>query len=76
MMNESVPHTWLSIRRGDVPLVVSMPHTGTDLPEIEEGLQSTWLARRDADWWVDKLYSFAGDLGATVIRNVHLAYRH
>ena len=59
---------WLSIRRGEAPLVVSMPHTGTELPEIEAGLQSTWLARRDADWWVDKLYGFAGDLGATVIR--------
>ena len=68
MSNESVPYTWLSIRRGDAPLVVSMPHTGTELPEIETGLQSAWLARRDADWWVDKLYSFADDLGATVIR--------
>jgi formiminoglutamase len=58
----------LSIRRGEAPLVVSMPHTGTELPEIEAGLQSAWLARRDADWWVDKLYSFAEDLGATVIR--------
>ena len=68
MINESVPYTWLSIQRGAAPLVVSMPHTGTELPEIEGGLQSAWLARRDADWWVDKLYSFAGDLGATVIR--------
>jgi N-formylglutamate deformylase len=66
--NESVPYTGLSIRRGDAPLVVSMPHTGTELPEVEAGLQSAWLARRDADWWVDKLYSFADDLGATVIR--------
>jgi len=65
--DDSVPQ-WLSIRRGEAPLVVSMPHTGTELPEIEAGLQSAWLARRDADWWVDKLYGFAGDLGATVIR--------
>ena len=67
MSDDSVPQ-WLSIRRGEAPLVVSMPHTGTELPEIEAGLQSTWLARRDADWWVDKLYGFAGDLGATMIR--------
>jgi len=45
-----------------------MPHTGTDLPQIEANLESAWRARRDADWWIDRLYSFAGDLGATVIR--------
>ena len=66
-MSDEQPQ-WLNIRRGDAPLVVSMPHTGTELPDIEPGLVSPWLARRDADWWVDKLYSFAGDLGATVIR--------
>ena len=59
---------WLSVQRGEVPLVVSMPHTGTDLADIEASIVSPWLARRDADWWVDKLYGFAGDLGATVIR--------
>jgi formiminoglutamase len=46
-----------------------MPHTGTDLvPEIEAGLESPWLARKDADWWIHRLYGFASDLGATVIR--------
>jgi len=60
---------WLTIRRGTAPLVVSMPHTGTDLVGgIEARLESPWLARKDADWWVDKLYDFAGSLGATVIR--------
>ena len=28
---------------------------------------SPWLARKDADWWIDRLYGFAADLGATVI---------
>ena len=59
---------WLSVQRGEAPLVVSMPHTGTDLGDIEASVVSPWLARRDADWWVDKLYSFAADLGATVLR--------
>lgn len=68
-MSEHIEPRWLSVRRGDAPLVVSMPHTGTDLVEgIEAGLESPWLARKDADWWVDKLYDFAVDLGATVIR--------
>jgi formiminoglutamase len=46
-----------------------MPHTGTDIPsEIESGLASPWLGRKDADWWVNRLYDFAPELGATVIR--------
>ena len=60
---------WLQIERGSAPLIVSLPHTGTDIPaEIEQRLVSPWLGRKDADWWVDRLYGFAGDLGATVIR--------
>lgn len=68
-MNEQKEPQWLTVQRGDAPLVVSMPHTGIDFVEgIEAGLESPWLARKDADWWVDKLYAFAGDLGATVVR--------
>jgi len=68
-VNDQKEPQWLSVRRGDAPLVVSMPHTGTDLVGgIEASLESPWLARKDADWWVDELYDFAGDLGATVIR--------
>lgn len=60
---------WLSVHRGDAPLMVSFPHTGTDIPaDIEARLASPWLARKDADWWVHLLYDFAADLGATVIR--------
>ncbi len=60
---------WLSVIQGEAPLVVSMPHTGVDIPQdIESGLISPWLARKDADWWVNCLYDFAYSLGATVIR--------
>ncbi|MBP6877463.1 MAG: N-formylglutamate deformylase [Phenylobacterium sp.] len=60
---------WLEVRRGDAPLIVSFPHTGTDLPrEIEAQLASPWLARKDADWWIHRLYGFAADLGATTVR--------
>lgn len=58
---------WLSITRGDAPLVVSLPHTGTDLAGLEGRLNSEWLARVDCDWWIDHLYDFAAGLGATVI---------
>jgi formiminoglutamase len=58
---------WLDIQRGEAPLLVSLPHTGTDIPAaIAARLVSLDLARQDTDWWVDKLYDFAADLGATV----------
>ena len=60
---------WLEVRQGDSPLLVSLPHTGTDLPpELEPRLVSPWLARKAADWWIDRLYAFAADLGATTVR--------
>ena len=60
---------WLQIHRGDVPLIVSFPHTGTELPEaLASQFLSPWLARRDADWWVHELYAFAQQMGATTVR--------
>ena len=60
---------WLEVHRGDTPLVVSFPHTGTDIPaELEGAFVSSWLARRDADWWVHRLYDFTKDMGATTVR--------
>jgi formiminoglutamase len=62
-------NNFLDIDRGDVPLVIGLPHTGTDIPaDLEERFVSGWLARKDADWWVDRLYAFAADLGATTVR--------
>jgi formiminoglutamase len=60
---------WLSIHRGAAPLVLAFPHTGTDIPaDIEARLVSPELARKDTDWWVDTLYAFAAELGATMVR--------
>ena len=59
---------WLSVTPQEAPLVVSFPHTGTLIPdEYAGGLVSPWLARKDADWWIDRLYDFARDLGATIV---------
>jgi formiminoglutamase len=60
---------WLEIARGDAPIVLSFPHTGTEIPaEIEGRLVSPWIGRKDADWWIDRLYDFAGNVGATTVR--------
>jgi formiminoglutamase len=68
-MNAPAHREWLSVHHGNAPLVVSFPHTGIEIPDaIETRLVSPWLARKDADHWVDVLYDFAHELGATTIR--------
>ncbi len=50
---------------GSVPLIISMPHAGTHVPaDILD--RFTLQAKRlpDTDWHVDRLYEFAGKLGA------------
>jgi N-formylglutamate deformylase len=60
---------WLTVIPGDQPLVVSVPHTGLTIPPaVLPRLTSIWLARKDADWWIERLYDVAASLGATVIR--------
>jgi N-formylglutamate deformylase len=69
MMADESRLPWLGITQGDAPLIVSMPHTGVDIPQdIESALVSPWLGRKDADWWVNCLYDFVYAIGATVIR--------
>jgi N-formylglutamate deformylase len=63
------PTPWLTLRRGSAPLLLTMPHTGTTIPPaIEAALVSPWLARKDTDWHVERLYEFAAALDATVVR--------
>ncbi|HKT77740.1 MAG TPA: N-formylglutamate deformylase [Sphingobium sp.] len=59
---------WLDIIEGDAPLIVAFPHVGTDLADVSGQFRSSWLARRDTDWWVDDLYGFAAGMGATLVR--------
>jgi N-formylglutamate deformylase len=59
---------WLDVIEGEAPLIVAFPHVGTGLADVEDAFCSPWLARRDADWWVDELYGFAAGMGATLIR--------
>lgn len=59
--------SWLTVTRGEAPLLVSLPHTGTGLAGLDDRFVSPWLARRDTDWWIDRLYDFATGLGATIV---------
>lgn len=63
-MNETT-HT---LHTGSTPLLVSLPHVGTFIPDdLQPRLVERALAAEDADWHLDRLYAFARDLGASVI---------
>jgi N-formylglutamate deformylase len=61
-----------TLRQGASPLVVSIPHAGTHLPE-EIAARLTPIGRRmvDTDWHVDRLYDFLPELDATVLVATH-----
>lgn len=57
-----------TLDEGDAPLLVSLPHDGTALPEAIAARMTDagrWVP--DTDWHVGKLYAFARDLGASLI---------
>ncbi len=60
---------FLKLRQGSAPLILSIPHAGTEIPErFQQQLVSLWLARKDADWWLPELYAFAAALDATILQ--------
>lgn len=56
------------LHRGTAPLLVSLPHDGTSLPD-DIAARLTAQARRvpDTDWHVARLYALARELGASTI---------
>ncbi len=51
-----------------LPIVLSIPHAGTYFPEdIQAEMKTGLLPPDDTDWFVDKLYDFANDLGILTI---------
>ncbi|WP_343551489.1 N-formylglutamate deformylase [Pantoea sp.] len=53
---------------GKIPLLVSIPHAGTQLtPEVEAGLSDAARGLPDTDWHLPLLYDFVRDLGASVL---------
>jgi len=64
-----------TIQRGTAPLLVSLPHDGTLVPD-DIAARLTPQARRvpDTDWHIARLYAFARDLGASVLVPLHSRY--
>jgi N-formylglutamate deformylase len=60
---------------GSTPLLISMPHCGTRLPDdMAATLTPAGLEVGDTDWHVEKLYDFAAGLGASVIQPHYSRY--
>ena len=61
--------TSFQLQPGTSPLLVSMPHVGT---EIADALRPAYTPRtlelEDTDWHLDRLYDFLPDLGASVLQ--------
>ena len=63
------------LHQGTAPLLVSLPHDGTALPDAIAA-RLTDSARRvpDTDWHVSRLYAFARELGASILVPRHSRY--
>jgi N-formylglutamate deformylase len=64
-----------TLYRGTAPLLISLPHDGTTLPE-DLFARITPAARLvpDTDWHVSRLYEFARELGASMIVPTYSRY--
>ena len=57
-----------TLHRGTAPLLVSLPHDGSELPPgIAARMIDAARAVPDTDWHVSRLYAFAKELGASIL---------
>ncbi len=73
---EENPYLIEPAKGAPVPIIISVPHSGTEFPPE---LEAAFLPKHvefpeDTDWLVDQLYSFAPSLGITVIRARYSRY--
>jgi N-formylglutamate deformylase len=63
------------LQRGSSPLLVSIPHLGTEIPDdLKPRYDPRALAIEDADWHLDRLYNFLPSLGASVLKPRYSRY--
>lgn len=68
-------HDIYTLHRGTSPLLISMPHVGTQIPPQQRSRYTERaLHVEDTDWYLDRLYAFAEALGASLLVPVHSRY--
>ena len=56
------------LTEGTIPLLVSFPHAGTDIPaSIARHMTPEALLRADTDWHLPQLYAFVREMGASTL---------
>lgn len=64
-----------TLHRGSAPLLVSLPHVGTFIPDdLRPQLVARALDVEDTDWYLERLYAFVTDLGASLLVPRHSRY--
>ena len=64
-----------TLHRGELPLLVSVPHDGICLSgDIAARLTPAALRVPDTDWHIARLYDFARGMGASMIVPMHSRY--
>ncbi|MGO1117793.1 N-formylglutamate deformylase [Rhodovibrionaceae bacterium A322] len=67
--------TVFSFTPGTLPLLMSIPHLGSEIPdEVAQQMLPEATGSADTDWYLDRLYDFATDLGYAVIRANYSRY--
>ncbi|HEY2560256.1 MAG TPA: N-formylglutamate deformylase [Caldimonas sp.] len=57
-----------TLHRGTTPLLVSLPHVGTAIPDdLAPAFEPRALAVEDTDWHLAEVYEFARELGASIL---------
>ena len=63
------------LQQGQAPLLISFPHVGTHIPADQQPRYTERaLQVEDTDWFLDRLYGFAGELGASLLVPLHSRY--
>jgi N-formylglutamate deformylase len=75
MSDDATMHEVYTLHRGTAPLLVSLPHDGSAVPD-DIAARFTPSAREvpDTDWHVSRLYSVARELGASILVPRHSRY--
>ena len=68
MSGEATMHDVYSLHRGNAPLLVSLPHDGSAVPDdIAARLTGSARSVPDTDWHVSRLYAVARAIGASIL---------
>jgi formiminoglutamase len=67
--------TTVRVEEHDTPLILSLPHSGTELTDgLRRRLTDLGRTLPDTDWHIDRLYAFAANLPVTTVQAVFSRY--